>query len=243
MDKTQLLEKTTSVLMGTHEFQDLARKSVDLIVQGMKSKGVSAAAVFRINQQSQTLYAYAYSAKRRTLIDALLPAKFSQLNLPLTSADNLIVKAAATGQKQQGTDMYAFTRGVLSELAAVSLKKILGANLLISLPVHSKSGKVAGALFLVLKKSVLEADELELFETYAQQLGLAFSNVFAFERLMGAYKKKMQSEEASADEEDIPSIKFTLRLSPRQYKKLNTLVAKSKKTRAEVIREVIDKAE
>lgn len=240
MDKIQLLERTTSVLMGTHEFHDLARKSVDLLAKEMRSSGVAAAAVFRINQQNQTLYAYAYSARGRAIIDKLLPAKFSELHLPLTATQNLIVKAAATNERQQGSDMYSFTREVLTESIAAQLQKFLGAKLFLALPVRSRSGKLAGAIFLVFKKSALEAGELELFETYASQLGLAFSNVFAFERLMGSYKKKIESEEALPAEENIPSIKFTLRLSPRQYKKLDMLVMKKNKTRAEVIRDAID---
>ena len=243
MDKTRILEKTSELLIGTPDFQDLAKKSVDLIVRELKEQGVAGAAVFRVNVQAQSVYAYAYSAKAWSVIDALLPKKFSEFHLPLSATQNLVVKAIVTGQRQESNKIADFGKIALADAISDAVQKVLRGKLAMVLPVRSRSGKVAGAVLFVLREARIQPDQLELLETFANQLGLAFSNVFAFERLMGAYKKKAESEGANISEENIPSIKFTLRISPRQYKKLNNLVDIKKKTKAEVIREIIDKAQ
>ena len=111
----------------------------------------------------------------------------------------------------------------------------------ISFPIRVRSGKVAGVLLLILSQPKITGQQLVLFETLADQLGLAFSNVMAFEKLMEKYQQGLKKELANLNLEDIPAIKFTLRITPKENKTLERLMREQGKTKAEIIRELLDK--
>lgn len=152
-----------------------------------------------------------------------------------------MIRTVLSNQAQQSTKISDFTKGVLSDALADRFQKILKAKISIALPITVKSGKVAGTIMFSLTKDPITTEQMNLFQMFARQLGLAFSNVFAFERLMLTYRKSSDAENSHSNKEKIPSMKFTLRISPRQLKTLEQNVNNKSKTKAELIRDLLDK--
>ena len=238
MDESLLLKKITSIFLGTHDFHELARRAVDLIVKELKSQGIATAGIGRVHEKENLLSAYAYATKFRRTIDKLLPSKFNQLSVPLSRTDNLGVRTVVTGQIQQSKKMADFSRGIISDELIDKIQKIMRGRLSICFPIKIRSGKVVGMLLLVTREEKITGEQLVLFETFAEQLGLAFANTMAFEKLITRYKKEQASE---INEENLPSIKFTLRITPKQNKNLDRLARERGKTKAELIREILEK--
>lgn len=233
-----LLQKTSDILAGTHDFRSLAREVADLVVKELKDRNLVGAAIFRIHEQENSIYAYAYTNKYRKVIDAFLPSKFSQLSVPLSETGNLVVKTIVTNQMQHSKNLSDFSRGVLQEQVAIRAQKVMKAAVFVSLPVRLKSGKAVGAVLLALSDANLNGEQLVLFETLASQLGLAFSNILEFERLMAKYQNL--SGRFIRTEDDAPSVKFTLRITPKENENLEKLSRDKKRTKAEIIRDFLD---
>ncbi|OGN29718.1 MAG: hypothetical protein A3A33_04475 [Candidatus Yanofskybacteria bacterium RIFCSPLOWO2_01_FULL_49_25] len=241
LDQALLLEKTSRVLTGTYDFQKLAQQACDLIYKELKHDGFVGSGLFRVRPETNELYAYAYTAPSRRLIDALLPIQFSKLHLSMNADDNLTIRTARTGQSYESARFADFSRHALPDIVVDKIQKILKLKKCVSFPIFAKSGKVAGVLLCDFSDESAVARHVPLIQTFAKQLGLSFSNIFAFERLMNSYRKEKGANEATKDEANIPSVKFTLRLTPNQIKKLESLSRDRHKTKAEVIRDVIDK--
>ena len=237
--QTILLKKTTALLLGTRDFRNLAREVTSLIVKELRDQNVIGAAVFRLHSQENLIYAYTYANKYRRIIDSLLPGEFSQLNVSLSQADNYIVKAVLTNHIQHSEKLADFSRGVLPEGVSVRAQKIMKARFFVAFPIRLKSNKVAGVILLALSDARLSGEQLVFFETLAGQLGLAFSNVLEFERLMARFQNLSSGFVSSA--EDKPSVKFTLRVTRKENAKLEKLAKERKRTKAEVIRELLEK--
>lgn len=242
-NQSLLLKKITHVFLGTYDFRELANRAVILIVKELKNKNVVIAGIGRMHEKDNLLYAYAYATKYHRTIDKLLPAKFSEFNIPLSGTDNFSVRAATTNQIQQSPKIADFSRGILSESLSDKIQKIVGAKLMVGLPIRVRSRKVAGVLLLGLRNDKLTGDQLVLFETIAEQLGLAFSNVFAFEKLAAKYDQNVARQSLAINVEDVPTIKFTLRITPKENELLEKLAREQGQTKAEIIRGLLDKTE
>ncbi len=240
-NQSLLLEKITGIFVGTHDFRELANQAVDLIAKELKNQHVVTVGIGRVHEKERLLHAYAYATKYRKVLDKLLPKRFSELNIALDKADNLGVKTVTTGQIQQSKRVADFSRGIFSDQLADKLQKIMKGKLSAGFPIRSRSGKTAGFLLLILDEESLTGQQMLLFQAIANQLGLAFSNVFAFEKLVQKYKNSLAGELAGRNDQHIPSVKFTLRITPQEDKKLAELARQRGKTKAEIIREVIDK--
>ena len=81
-----------------------------------------------------------------------------------------------------------------------------------------------------------------MFEAFVDQLGLAFFNVQAFEKLMTKYRHDAEAEFLGRNEENMPSVKFTLRITPKEDKKLEQAARERGSTKAEVIRDLLDRS-
>lgn len=68
-----LLKRITSVLLGTHDFQKLAHEAVALMVRELKDQNLVGAAIFRVHEKENVLYAYAFATKHASKIHKLLP--------------------------------------------------------------------------------------------------------------------------------------------------------------------------
>lgn len=240
LDQALLLEKTSRVLTGTYDFQKLAQQAVDLLCKELKPHGLIGVGILRVQYQTNELYAYAYHAPFRKIIDNILPVPFSKLHLTLDAQDNLMIKTVHTNRSQESTKLHDFGIHALPEYITNKVQKLLKVKFIRSFPINSKSGKVMGVFYCVFPNKHV-ADNLQSpIQTFANQLGLAFSNVFAFERLMHAYKKNIAGESNTIAEDNTPSIKFTLRVTPNQFKKLEQISAKQKKKKADILRDLLD---
>jgi hypothetical protein len=68
---------------------------------------------------------------------------------------------------------------------------------------------------------------------------LAFSNVFKFEQLMAKYTNLVEGM-GRHKQEDVPDIKFTLRITDKENKALERLSREKGKTKAEAMRDLLD---
>src|SRR6185369_3910707 len=91
-NQSVLLKKVTTLFVGAHDFRKLAAQAAELVTKELKEKNLIGAAIFRVHDQENLVYAYTYANKFRRLIDPLLPVKFSQFNVSLSETGNLIVK-------------------------------------------------------------------------------------------------------------------------------------------------------
>jgi len=242
-DQALFLEKITHIFIGTHDFRQLARQVVDLIVRELKDQNIVTAAIGRLHEKDKLVYAYAYSTKYRQMIDKLLPSRFSELNVALSRTDNLAVRTILTNQMQQSRRMADFSRGMVPDALVDRIQKIMGGKLTLTFPIRVHSGKPAGGLMLVLKDDKLTGGQMILFETLAKQVGLAFSNVFEFEKLMAKYQNLTAQLAKAVKEEDIPSVKFTLRITPKENQNLERIGRERGKTKAEILRAFLDQIE
>ena len=117
------------------------------------------------------------------------------------------------------------------------MQMLMKAKSFMSFPIATHN-RIAGAILFASSAGEIDSEQITLFETFARQLALAFSNVFAFEKLMHQYQQKFKSEN---DPDNIPSVKFTLRITPAEDKKLDALARARGKTKAELIREFLDR--
>lgn len=233
-----LLKKVTSLFVGVHDFRKLATQAAELVTKELKAQNLIGAAIFRVHEQENSVYAYTYAHKLRRFIDPLLPAKFSQFTVLLSETKNLVVKTILADQIQQSQNLSDFSSGVLSESITAKIQKIIRAKFCVSVPIRLKSGKVAGAILFVLNNTHLSGEQLVLFETFADQMGLAFSNIMEFEKLTAKYNNL--TSRFLSSEDDVPSVKFTLRVTPKENEKLERLAREKKRTKAEIIRDFLD---
>ena len=242
MDKALLLEKTTHELAGVQSFPELAKKAVKLITNEMVDKNITGASIYKVDYSQKKVIAHSYATRFKGADAAISSANFSKLSTPLSNSSNLIVRTVVTGKVQQSADFADFSADVVPKAVALGIQKVTKAKIGITFPITAKGGKVTGVIMFALTTSHIDPAEFELLETFSQQLGLAFANVFAFEKLMETYKRDLAKLETAPSEEDIPSIKFTLRITPKENKRLEEMASENKKTKAEVIRDLIDEA-
>src|SRR3989338_8643695 len=148
LDQALLLEKTTHVLTGTYDFQKLAQQAVDLFYKEMKSEGFIGAGIFRVRSENNEIYAYAYNANYKRAADTILQIPFSKMHLTLDAKDNLVVRTIHTNQMQRSNKLSDFTMHVFSDRIADQIQKLMGIKQTITIPIATKSGRVAGALIV-----------------------------------------------------------------------------------------------
>ncbi len=242
LDQGLLLEKTAHVLTGTYDFQKLAQQACDLIYKELKDEGLVGVGIIRVRPEANEAYAYAYASKNKKLIDTILPVPFSKMHLSLDYKDNLVIRTILTNQMQQTKKLSDCTKHVVPDVIVDRIQKILGMKSQVGLPIPSKSGKVSGVILYDLSTEEASPAVVSALQAFARQVGLSFSNVFAFERLSNSYKKSLDATESTKDRENIPSVKFTLRITPRQLKALEEESKVRKKTKAELLRDLIKTA-
>ena len=210
-ENLDVIEKINSVFLGARDFRKLAEQSVNLIANELRSAGVLGAAVFRVHENEEKLYSYAYAARAFEAVERLLPRKFSELSVILNDKDNLLVRAVITKEIQQGTRLYDFARPTLNEAVSLSIQKVVGYKFVIAYPLRLKQGKVSGVLAFALENDTPNDEQKLLLETFRLQFELAFENVLEFERVVKRYEKSVVPIDESK-----PSVHFMLRITPRQ---------------------------
>jgi len=243
VDQALLLEKITRALTGTKDVRDLSRKAVRLMVKEFGGEDLIGVGVFRIHPDERRLYAYAYEGKHTDTEGGKRTPSFDKdnLNVPISEKTNYVVRTIDTGRIQQSENLANFTAGVINKNDASIIQEQLGAKLCISLPIFTKSGKAVGATLYLLSVKKIDPNRLNLLQTFADQLGLAFSNTMAYERLMDNYRRDLAKLTSREEDQDIPSLKFTLRITPRQNTTLEKLSKQQNRTKAEILRDLIDK--
>lgn len=236
-----LVEKVNSVFLGTRNFKALAERAVNLMTEELKNEGVLSAIIYRVHLEEKTLYPYAFSSRAFEAVNKLFPKKFHELIVSLSESSNLLIKSILTREEQEGNRLYDFVRPVINEKISATIQRVVGGKHGIAYPLRLKQGKVAGVLFFGLEEEVIEDHQRVLLEAFRSQLELAFENVLEFENVVGRYKRSIAKTFKKTHEEDIPTVRFTLRITPKQ----NTLLEKKAKIdgvdKTALIRDLINK--
>jgi len=210
-ENLDVIEKINAVFLGARDFRKLAERSVNLMTNQLRSAGVLGTAVFRVHEEEEKLYSYAYAARAFEAVERLLPRKFSELSLTLRDKDSLLVQAVMTKEIQQGTRLYDFARPTLSEAISASIQKVVGYKYVIAYPLRLGQGKVSGVLAFALENDTPTDEQKLLLETFRLQFELAFENVLEFERVVKRYQKSV-----TTNDESRTSVHFMLRITPKQ---------------------------
>jgi len=239
-NKVPLLHRISGVFLGTRDFKKLAKESVELITKELREEGIVGAAIFRVNEKDQVLNAYAYAADAFHIVERLLPAKFAQLSVPFTAKENLLIKAVLSRETQEGSKLAPFALPTLTDMTSTAIQKAVGISRFAAYPLRLRAGKIVGVLFVGFKEDRVTEEQSILLESFRLQLELAFENVLEFERVVERYKRTVAKTFEKTHEEDIPTVRFTLRLTPAQN---NYLEKKSKVTdtdKTTLIRDLIE---
>lgn len=236
-----LVEKINSVFLGTRDFKVLAERAVNLMTDQLKNVGVMSATIYRVHPEEKSVYSYAFSSRAFEAVNKLLPKKLTELHISLDESSNLLVKSILTGEEQEGDTLYDFAKPALNEMVSGTIQRMVGAQHGIVYPLRQKQGKVAGAILFGVEGKVIEDQQRVLLEAFRSQLELAFENVFEFERVVERYKRSIAKTFEKTHEENIPTVRFTLRITPKQNSVLNRLAKESSGDKASLIRSLIDK--
>lgn len=230
------------MFLGTRDFKQLAKRAVRLMTDELKGEGVLSAVIYRVNTKEGVLAPYAFSTRMFAEVTKLFPQKFFDLKVSLNESSNLLIKAIDTRHEQEGDRLCDFVRPVINETTADIIQRIVGGKHGIAYPLRLKQGKVAGVLFFGIVGQVIEDRQRVILEAFRSQLELAFENVLEFERVVERYKRSVAKTFEKTHEEDIPTVRFTLRITPKQNNALDKLAKEKSTDKASLIRSLIDKS-
>lgn len=241
-ENLSLVEKINSVFLGTRDFKVLAERAVNLMTDQLKHEGIVSATIYRVHPEQKAVYAYALSSKSFEAINKLLPDKLTELHVSLDEVSNLLVKAILTREEQEGDHLYDFAKPALNETVSAAIQRMAGVRHGIVYPLRLKQGKVAGAILFGIEGKVIESRQRVILEAFRSQLELAFENVIEFERVVERYKRSIAKTFEKTHEENIPTVRFTLRITPKQNRVLDQMAKEKSTDKASFIRTLIDNA-
>ncbi|MDP3965368.1 MAG: hypothetical protein Q8Q13_01045 [bacterium] len=241
-ENLSLVEKINSVFLGTRDFKVLAERAVNLMTDQLKHEGIVSATIYRVHPEEKAVYAYAFSSRTFDAVNKLLPKKLTELHVSIDESSNLLVKSILRREEQEGDSLYDFAKPALNETVAGTIQRMVGARHGIVYPLRLKQGKVAGAILFGVEGKVIEDRQRVILEAFRSQLELAFENVLEFERVVERYKRSVAKTFEKTHEEDIPTVRFTLRITPKQNSVLDKMAKEKSVDKASFIRSLIDKA-
>ncbi len=224
-------EKVNELLVGTLDFNELARQATRIILQELR---LTAVTLFRIDHREKVLKPYAYATTASPgLINSVIQQPLTNFKAPLGRIyDNLTENTLNTGQINTSLSLGDFGKRDLAR----KLQTLLGTKFHISVSIKTKN-RVEGVLVCATRQKNLSPDRISLLETAAAQLGLALSNVMAHEQIIERYKTFSDQKEKIAEKK--PKIKFTLRIPKELEQYLSFKVANTKQSKAEYVRKLL----
>jgi len=233
--KIEVAQKVNETLTGTLDFEELARKVTNLVVNEL---GLQGAAVFRVDKKNQVLRACTFAIKGdANILRKIMKKPFGKLSVSLTHPTNLMARTASTGRIFKGPDLNSYTNPALNERITKAILKVSRTDHMLSLPMRL-GHEITGALLLGKKGDDFTEAEIDSMKFFAKQLGLAMANVMAHERIIEQYKKSL--EEKGKPKKKRPHIKFTLRITDDLEQYLNYKTVNTKKSKAEYVRDLLE---
>ena len=145
-----------------------------------------------------------------------------------------------TRQEQESSHLYDFSKPTLNEFTCKAIQRTIGLSHMIAYPLRLKQGKAAGVVSFAIENPRLEERQRIVLEAFRSQLELAFENVLEFEQVVERYKRSVAKTSPHKHEQNIPTVRFTLRITPRQNATLAKLAKEAKTDKASLIRSWID---
>lgn len=231
-----IAEKIQTDLVGTTRFQELAQKVVDAAVKELKLNG---AAVFRLNAERTQLSACTYAHRFRIIIDRLLPKKFGGLSIPLTTTENLAVRTVTENIRQQSAFLADFSKHVFPDQIVHNIQRVMGAKLFVSYPIRDAGNNAVGVMMFAVGATTIAPELEQLFLFFTEHIAVIFTHAVDVERIITEYRSERKSS-GTRKVKEIPHIKFTLRITPRQQRYILRHIKGSTKTKAIFIRNLLD---
>jgi len=234
-----VLQKTAKALGGGADIKKIAQMAVDLVVRDGKEYGVVASSIYMINSDINKLQGFVFTSRLSSVLGRLIPGGFAGLKLSISAKDNLMVKTAVTKVVQRSHDLRDYGRGAVPDAVSSAVAKALGGKLYVSVPIELRNAQVAGVILYLLNEAELEGYQLEFLKSFAKQLGIAISNARAFERNIESFELEVEKRSRKRNPDDIPTVKFGVRLTPRQDREVKKRAKEEGLTKTELVRSII----
>lgn len=236
MEKISLIDKAAAVLSGFLDFKRLSEKIVSIMME--ENSDYTGTALFILEDNGSVLRAYTYkAAKEHPKFEKIAGKAFNKLTTPiLPKTENLMGEIVRQNRIIESNTLIDFVYPTISKAAGLVVEKISQGKKFIGVPILGYQG-IVGVLFVASRKEYFSNQEKELLQSFSRQIGIAMSNAIAHEKIM----KKMQMTTKRKTKFDQPSIKFTLRITPRIEKYLSWKIKNTEKTKADYLRGEIEK--
>ena len=160
--------------------------------------------------------------------------------MSVDESSNLLVRAVRSRQEQESPRLHDFSRPTLNEMTCRAIQRTIGFSHMIAYPLRLKQGRAAGVVLFAIENPRLEERQRIVLEAFRSQLELAFENVLEFEQVVERYKRSAAKASPAKHEQNIPTVRFTLRITPKQNAVLAKLAKEAKVDKASLIRSWID---
>jgi len=233
IDTLSLIKKTNDIFVGVLDFQELAQKAVNLLP---KDLGIESCTIFSYDKKRERLIQKAMSYAKIPRDSQTLLEKFLKNEIPIECSENYSVRAVKEKKLLYSHNLHNFTKPNLNEKESTSLQKIYRIKITAAVPILTKDG-IAGAIGFGISKEALSDKEKKAIWLFADQVGLAMSNVLAHKNIVRRYEESIVPKSAKPKPE--PLFRFTLRLTDDIEQYLAWKTNNSKQSKAEFLREVI----
>lgn len=232
--REDILKETKSIFVCASSFHQTATSAVNLITKDLDLIG---AGIFILNN-SGNIQAFTFStnplAKRGLrLLGFNDPEQF--ILKKENGANNLTWKTFTLKHPQHSTLLEDFSKGFPFEKLSSKIQKKIGLKHISTFPLLVQQ-KPIGIIFYA-SKYIPPEHTIQSFETFSKQVSLALSNVIAQENILKKYQAEQKKIKHRNQEK--PTIKFTLRLTPSIIEFLEWKASRSKLSKADYLRKLL----
>ncbi|EKD49202.1 MAG: hypothetical protein ACD_63C00228G0001 [uncultured bacterium] len=235
----ELIKKTRNLFFRTVEFEKLAKNTVETIIKiKIKDLKLQGSAIFRIDPDGKNLRSYFYNSINPLLIiENYIDIPFNSLVTPIDKPVNLMGKSISLDKICMDKDLSNFISPPVNKSIAKILQRLAESKIFISLPIKYNN-KIVGAILTGMKYNNIPDYQIDLIQTFSDQVGLAMGNVIAHERIIEQFKEKIRKKKAKKKQ---ASIKFTIRIPKSMDKFLTWKVHNTRQSKAKFVRKFLEK--
>lgn len=191
--------KLQKVILNTLDFEHVTQTICDALLKelGYSSFGYKIVVLSLINENKSTLERVAVSqtAEAKHAL-SLLPLPFTEIEIPLSDDNNVLIKTIKSGSPQITHNWYDLMRPAISRTDAESMQKKVGIMTSFVYPIKV-SEKTIGAMIFSLSKDLrnFQGAEIELLGGFVDIIGLSVQNATLYKKLeLSSTKLKKANE-------------------------------------------------
>ncbi len=235
----RIIQEASETLMGKLKLDEVLSIALDKLVNSLDYQF---SGILLIDEDHHTLVYKKMSFSPSLPKDFLDIAGISpeKIAISLDKKDhikNLFAKCFLQNKALVTKNIYEAARPLLSQEKAKLIGEKLKAKRVITIPLQMK-GKPFGVLGVISSGTETPHEEIELLKALANQIALAITNARDHEKIVEEYKKKLAFGNKSPEE--IPNIKFTLRIDDEIEQYLVYKTANTKQSKAQYVRDLLE---